>query len=209
MGISEGMKSITENIIRANDLRMAALGGLMSDTGKKLKEYSSSRKSMSDKQIESLANYKICLIKDVKNILDNSKDLIKEYRKDHKIVSETQSKKLMEFTGNLNKTVSSMLTGFRKDHSKMSEALKNNLESEIKNIRNDVKIVLAASNNLLGKYHTDMSKAKETWKKMASTLDKSRHGEISPNGHMAKEEKTSKTVVEKKIMKKNTKKHSR
>ena len=64
MGIAEGMKSITENIISSYNTRVTALDDLVADTRKTLadarktlKDFSSDRKKMSEEQAKELANH--------------------------------------------------------------------------------------------------------------------------------------------------------
>lgn len=202
MGIADGMKSITEDILNSYDDRVKVLTDLVTDTQrlvasarKTLKGFASDRKKMSSEQAENLSNF-------VKDLVKNVGGLIKELSAKHKEMSEKQAKGLAEFVETLNKDVTSLLNDFEKQHKEMSTQLKGKLAKEKKVMQTQVKA-------FLGECQRDMQNAKSAWQGMETTLAKAKR-----KGIMAKIEAGEKVVsveeaVQEKSKKKATKKNKK
>ena len=221
MGIADEMKKLTENIITSYDVRVKALGDLVTDTRKTLKGFAQDRKEMSEEQAKNLADFVGDLSKNVANML-------KGFQKSHKEMSEDQAKSLSDFVKSLTKGVGSMLSGFQKDRGKMSEELKDNLAKAVKDIETYVKKrlkefdeahaemsdalkkslaryvgdIVKSVKGLLGEYSSDMKKAKEAWTSMSSGLAKSRGAGVMPRIEAGERVTTVKKAVAKKGRKK-------
>ena len=120
MGIADSMKNITEDIIASHDIRVGALGDLVADTRKTLKEFRLDRKKMSKEQASGLAAFMSGLTKSVDAML-------KEFHKNHKNMSDEQAKDLARFMKDLTMSVGAMLGGFQEEIKVMADELKDSL----------------------------------------------------------------------------------
>lgn len=167
MAIAEDMKKLTENIIISNDVRLKAVGGLVKDTHKMLKEFHTEHKNMSAEQAKSLLDFARGLRKDVENMLNG-------FDKNHKQMSKEQAKSLADFVTNMASDVSSMLSTSEKARGKMSKELADRLAKEIKDIQSQVENLLDEADKLMSEYSSDMAQAKKAWTDMSATLTKAR-----------------------------------
>lgn len=167
IAIAEDMKKLTENIIISNDVRLKAVGELVSETHKTLKGFAGDRKKMAAEQAKDLANFVNGLSKNVQSFLGN-------FQKDHHQMSKEQAKSLNDFVVNLTEDVGSMLDSFQKARNEMSEELKDKLAREIKDIQTQVKHILNEADKLVGEYSSDIAQARKSWKAMCGTLAKAR-----------------------------------
>jgi DNA anti-recombination protein RmuC len=209
MGIADGMKDITRDIISCYDVRVKTLGNLVADTKEMLNGFAQERKKMS--------NFVGSLSKSVEHML-------KEFQKNHKDMSNDQAKNLEDFMKSLTKGVGSMLNGFHKERTemsaelqeelaqgekertKMSAELQEKLAREVKDIETYVEKMLkefshdhadmreelrkdldkyahdmvSGVRKLLGEYHSDMRKARAAWQGMACALAGSRKEGVMP-----------------------------
>jgi len=167
IAIAEDMKKLTENIIISNDVRLKAVGELVSETHKTLKGFAGDRKKMAAEQAKDLADFANGLSKNVQGFL-------KEFQKNHQQMSKEQARSLSDFVKNLANDIGSMLSSFEKDRDKMSKELKNKLAREIKDIQAEVKRILNEADKLVGEYSSDIAQARKSWKAMCGTLAKAR-----------------------------------
>jgi len=193
MAIAEDMKKLAENIITSHDVRVKALGTLVTDTHKTLKGFERDRKKMAVEQAKDLAGF-------VKGLAKNVEDMLKGFKKNHEQMSKEQAKNLADFVTNLAADVGSMLSDFQKARGEMSEELKDRLAKEVKEIEtyvanklkefnkahtdmskelkkelNDyVMGIVKETKRLLKEYSSDMAQASKTWKNMSATMAKAR-----------------------------------
>jgi uncharacterized protein YicC (UPF0701 family) len=180
MAIAEDMKKIAENIISSYDVRVKALGDLVSDTHNTLKGFAADRKKMGQQQAKDLADFVNGLSKNVQSLQKVAQNMVKEFQKSNKQMSKEQAKNLSDFVKNLAKDMDSMLSSFEKDRSQMSRELKNRLVKEIKDVQIQVEKILNDADKLIGAYSSDMAKAKKAWKNMSANLAKARKGGVMP-----------------------------
>jgi len=217
MAIAEDMKKLAENIITSHDVRLKALGTLVTDTHKTLKGFERDRKKMAVEQAKDLADF-------VKGLAKNVENMLKGFEKNHKQMSKEQAKSLNDFVMNLTEDVGSMLDGFQKARNEMSEELKDRLAKEVKEIETYVANKLKEFN----KAHTDMSEelkkelnsyvmgivketrgflkecgsgmaqARKAWQSMSATMAKTRKvGFISPEIYAGEKVSTVKQATRK------------
>ena len=167
IAIAEDMKKLTENIIISNDVRLKAVGELVSETHKTLKGFAGDRKKMAAEQAKDLADF-------VNGLSKNVQGFLKEFQKNHQQMSKEQARSLSDFVKNLANDIGSMLGSFEKDREKMSKELKNKLAREIKDIRTQVERILDEADKLMGEYSSDIDQARKSWKAMCGTLAKAR-----------------------------------
>ena len=180
IAIAEDMKKLTENIIISNDVRLKAVGELVSETHKTLKGFAGDRKKMAAEQAKDLADFVDGLSKNVQSLLKKAQNMLNEFHKDNRQMGKEQAKSLSDFVNKLTDEVGSMLGSFEKDHTRMSKELKDKLAREIKDIQTQVKNILDEADKLIGEYSSDMAQAKKTWENMSATLSKARKGGVMP-----------------------------
>ena len=180
IAIAEDMKKLTENIIISNDVRLRAVGELVSETHKTLKGFAGDRKKMAVEQAKDLANFVNGLSRNVQSLLKEAQNMVSEFRKNNKQMGKEQAKSLSDFVNKLTDEVGSMLVSFEKDHTRMSKELKSKLAREIKDIQTQVERILDEADKLVGEYSSDMAQARKSWKAMCGTLAKARKGGVMP-----------------------------
>jgi ABC-type transporter Mla subunit MlaD len=180
IAIAEDMKKLTENIIISNDVRLKAVGELVSETHKTLKGFAGDRKKMAAEQAKDLADFVNGLSKNVQSLLKKAQNMVDEFHKSNRQMSREQAKNLADFVNKLTSEVGSMLGSFEKDREKMSKELKDKLAKEIKDIQTEVKRILNEADKLIGEYSSDMAHARKAWKDMSVTLAKLRKSGVMP-----------------------------
>jgi ABC-type transporter Mla subunit MlaD len=174
MAIAEDMKKLTENIIISNDVRLKAVGQLITDTQKTLKGFSGDRKKMATQQAKDLANFMNGLSRNVQGLLKSARGMVQQFHKDNMQMSKEQAKNLADFVNDLVTSVGSMLDSFQKDHKHMSKELKAKLTREIKDIEAEVERIIGDADKLIGEFSAGMAQAKKAWKSMSATLARAR-----------------------------------
>jgi phage host-nuclease inhibitor protein Gam len=174
IAIAEDMKKLTENIIISNDVRLKAVGELVSETHKTLKGFAGDRKKMAAEQANDLADFVNGLSKNVQSLLKKAQTMLNEFHKSNSQMGKEQAKSLSDFVNKLTSEAGSMLSSFEKDRGKMSKELKNKLAREIKDIQTEVKRILNEADKLVGEYSSDIAQARKSWKAMCGTLAKAR-----------------------------------
>jgi len=161
MEMASSMKDLTDNIFTSYNVRVKALGDLVSDTRKTLSDFAEKRKSMGREQNGYLSDFTNGLsagvgdmlkgfcknrktmgdeqakhLEDFANgLMKKTSDMLNRFSKDHRRISDEQAKNLADFVNNLTRDVSAMMNGFRKTRGEMSAELKNKLADDLKNIR--------------------------------------------------------------------------
>ncbi len=174
MAIAEDMKNLTENIIISNDVRLKAVGQIVSDTHKTLNGFSMDRKKMAAQQAKDLSNFMNGLSKNMQSMLKSTRNMIQQFHKDNIQMSKEQAKNLADFVNDLVSNVGSMLDSFQKDHKHMSKETKAKLTMEIKDIQAEVERILGEADKLVGEFGAGMAQAKKAWKNMSATLARAR-----------------------------------
>jgi len=165
MGIASGMKDLSDQITASHNVRIKALGDLVMDTRKTLKDFAEERQNMGRKQSKDLLDFVDGLSKGVNDMLkgfqkdrkkmgseqskdlsdfaakltQNVKNMIGDFHKDHQHMSDEQAKNLSDFVNDLTRDVSSIINSFRKERGEMSAELKSKLAGDVKNIETYVK----------------------------------------------------------------------
>jgi|GEM_PF-1176239 len=221
MGIAEGMKSLTEDILSSYDARVKTIGSIVADTHrivvdahkitsdarKTVKGFTADRKKMASEQAVSLGNFAKGLAQNiddmlggfgnarkhmgeeqaknledflktigdfVKNLTRNVGTMMNGFRKEHKEVSEELKGKLAKEAKDIEAYITKLLKDFRASRSEMSETLRKNLDKYIRDIINCVRGIANNTRQLIGEYHSDMSRARHAWQGMAATLAKAK-----------------------------------
>ena len=168
--IAEDMKQLTENILASSGVRLKAVGDLVTDTHKTLKDFTTDRKKMAGQQAKDLAGFVNGLAKDVQGLLKSAQGMVLQFHKNHGQMSKEQAKNLADYVNDLITGVGSMLDGFQENHAQMTKELKDKLSKEIKDIQTEVERILGEADELVGEFHSDMAGAKKAWKSMSATL---------------------------------------
>lgn len=124
MGIAEGMKSMTEDIIASYDMRIKAQDDLVTNTRKTLKRFAQERKKTSEEQTKDLVNFVGNLSKGVGNML-------KGFQNDRITMSERlknrlakERKEIKPYVKEMVSSVRNLLGEYRSDIRKASAAWK-------------------------------------------------------------------------------------
>lgn len=122
MGIAEGMKSMTEDIIASYDMRIKAQDDLVTNTRKTLKRFAQERKKTSEEQTKDLVNFVGNLSKGVGNML-------KGFQNDRATMSERlknrlakERKEIKTYTKDIVSSAKNLLGEYRSDIRKASVA---------------------------------------------------------------------------------------
>jgi ABC-type transporter Mla subunit MlaD len=174
MTMAEDMKKLTENIIISNDVRLKALGELVTGTHKTLEGFSTDRKKMAAQQANDLADFMNGLSKNVQGLLKSARNMVQQFHKDNVQISKEQAKNLADFANNLVADVGSMLDSFQKERKHMSKELRDKLAGEIKDIQTEVERILKDADGLVGEFGAGMAQAKKAWKSMSAALTRAR-----------------------------------
>ena len=194
--IAEDMKKLTEDIMASHDVRVKALGALVSDTHKMLKGFHTEHKEMSAALRAELAKGEQSRLKDFKAMMSdiektladltkNVSNMIKGFQKDHKAMADELEAGLEQGETQRLKDFQKMMSDIQKDmkeietfvanklkefdaaHADMSEDLKKDLATYVEGIVKETK-------KLLNECGSDMAQAKKAWSGMSGTLAKAR-----------------------------------
>ena len=143
MGIADSMKGIADDIITSYDLRVKAIGELVSNVHKTLKGFQKDHKEMSDTLKENLG-------KGEANRLETFKDMMGNIQKDIKGIEAYVKNKLKEFSD---------------AHAEMSEALKKDLAKYVAGI-------VSGTKKLLGGFKDESKKMAANWQALTATMAK-------------------------------------
>lgn len=146
MGIAIDMQKLCEDIATSYDLRVKAVGTLVHDVHRTLKNFTAERKKMADEQARRLANF-------VKDLTKNVDKLIKDFQKKHKEMSEEQARALKDFLAELSKNVGKMIKDFQKEHTATADDLRKSLDK----YKNDIETYVKNKLKEFSEAHADMS----------------------------------------------------
>jgi hypothetical protein len=182
MTVAEEMKKLTENIMVSSDVRLKAVGELVSNTHKTLKGFSTDRKKMAAQQTRDLANFMNGLSKNVQGLLKSARDMVEQFRKDNTQMSNEQAKRLAAYINDLVTGVGAMLDRFQKDHKHASKELRDKLAGEINHIQKDVERILEDAGRFVGEFGDGMAQARKAWASMSAVLTRARKAGFAAPG---------------------------
>ncbi len=177
MTVAQEMKRLTEDIINGNEVRLKAVGDLVTNTQRTLKKFSTDRKKMAAQQTRELVHFVNDLSKDVQGLLKNARDMVEQFRKDNMQMSDEQADRLATYVNDLVSGVGSMLDDFQKDHRHASKELKDKLTREINHIQRDVERILNDADKLVREFGDGMAQARKAWKGVAAAISSARKAE--------------------------------
>ena len=157
MGLADEMKKIAEDIVVAHDLRVKAVGDIVTDVHKTVKGFASDRKKMSAEQAKDLADFTADLVKNVGS-------LIMGFAKDRKVMAGELRETLAKEVKDIETYVAKKLKEFSGNHAAMSDELKKELDKYVAGIVSDIK-------RLLGGYAKDRKELAAELKKMAANWE--------------------------------------
>lgn len=182
--IAEEMKKLTEDMIAASGMRLRAVGSLMAQTQETLKGFCTDRGRMAASQRKDLRGFTNELSRDVQALRRKARDIVKEFGKMGRQMSEEQSKHLAGFAQGLAKDVTEMLTRFEKERGHMSKELDRRLAREIADIQGAVEQVLKETESFMQEQHSGMAAARRAWRNMSAAIARARMtGFASPAAH--------------------------
>ena len=141
MGIADSMRDLSDRIITSHNVRIKALGDLVTDTKKTLQDFTEERQNMGSRQAKDLADF-------VNSMSGNVDNMLKGFHKDHKKMSSEQARSLSGFSNNLVKNTEKMLKQFLKDHKKMSSEQAKDLGDFVAKLTENVHV-------MIGDFHKD------------------------------------------------------
>ena len=221
MGIADEMKRLGEDIVVSHDLRVEAIGGLVKDTHKMLKEFQAEHKEMAANLRASLEKGETERLRDFKSMMDGVEKFVAA-------MVEGTAKLMQEIRkeqGDRNKGVADLLEKFAKDHKDMADELKKSLakgETDrlegfksmmagiqkyvadvVKETEKLIKEIQARQDernrevlDLLQEFKTEREKMAANWQTMATIMAKKRGAE--PEVELKIKVKPVKEVVEEK-----------
>jgi hypothetical protein len=172
MGIAEDMKRLTEDIRTANEMRLKAVGSLITQTRETLKAFHAGRGRMATNQAKDLAGFTGELCKNVETIRHKAQSLIREFEKANKQMSKEQSKRLTDFAQGLSQDVSAMLSRFDKEQGRMSKDLTRRLTAQIADIKAAVEQIIKGAGGFISEQHAGRIEAQEAWRDMSASMSK-------------------------------------
>jgi len=179
MEVANSMRNLTEQMLASYNVRVKALGDLVSDTRKTLEDFAEERKNMGHGQSKHLFDFANALSANVDDMLKGyhknrktmsdkqtrylegfTSDLVKNTTntlnrllKGRRQMSNEQEKNLTGFTASLTRNVKAILKGFYKDHRRMSDEQAKNLGDFVNNLARDTNTMM----NGFKKTHGEMS----------------------------------------------------
>ncbi len=168
------MKRFTEDMIAANQARLRAVGGLVTETQQTLKEFRSDRSKMAANQAKDLAGFTDELSKSVKEIRRRAQGTIKEFDRAGRRVGKEQSKRLADYVQGLAEDVRSMLNQFDSQRDHMSKEITERLEREIADIKGAVDQIVKDTAGFINEQHAGMAKARQAWRNMTMACNRAR-----------------------------------
>ena len=169
MGIADGIKSITEDIIASHDSRVKETRGRVRDVQKTLHNFATDRKNMGAGQAKALADY-------VETLKSDVTDLRKGFQKD----------------------LAAMAAGIRETLARGEADRMKDFKAMLGNIQKGIKDIEAYVKQLLGEYSSEMAKAKAAWQGMAASMSESRNAGVMPRIEAEEKVTTVEEAVEKK-----------
>lgn len=180
MAISEDMKKIAENIASSYDVRVKALGELVSDTHRTLKGFANDRKKLADF---------------VNELTDEVGSMLSSFEKQRNEMSKELKDKLAKEISEIEHYVANKLKEFNNAHADMSEELRKDLAKYVEGI-------VSETRKLLREYGSDMAQARKVWRQLCATMAKARKGGVMPKIEAGEDVSTVEQAVRKSRSKK-------
>jgi Sec-independent protein translocase protein TatA len=130
-----------------------------------LKGFGKARIPIAEEQARNLADF-------VKNLTKDVGTMMNGFKKEHKEMSEELKGRLVKEVKEIETYVTKLLKEFRASRSdpRVSEAYRKNFDKYIRGIISSVRGIANNTKQLIGEYHSDMSKARHAWQGMTATL---------------------------------------
>lgn len=180
------MKRFTEDMIAANETRLRAVGGLVTQTRQTLKKFRSDRSRMAATQAKDLAGFTDELSKSVRDIRRRAQGTIKEFDQAGRQMGKEQSKRLADYVQGLADDVRSMLNQFDSQRSDMSKELTERLEREITDIKGAVEQIVKDTASFIDEQHAGTAKARQAWRNMTAACNRARRAGVAAPAAEAK-----------------------
>ena len=174
MAIAEDMKRLTDDMIAANDMRLRAVGALVTGTRETLQGFCAGRHKMAADQAKDLASFLDELSKTVRELRHRAQGMVKEFDKANRHMSKEQSQHLADFVQDLAQDVTSMLHRFDKERGRVSKELRDRLAQEITEIKAAVEQILKDTGSFREEQHGGMVKARQAWRAMSVAIGRAR-----------------------------------
>jgi hypothetical protein len=152
------MKGIIDNIITFYEMRANALGVLVANTQKALKEFAPDKEEIANEQVEKLDNFVDGLTTELRDMLARFWFLKEREQKNHLRMTDDQVKKLTDFVSfveGLTEDVRSLLTRFQEGPGQMFEQ---EFDKEVEQIQAYIK-------NRLKVFDEALTETNNAWKK--------------------------------------------
>lgn len=160
---------------------------------------------MAANQRKDLSGFTNELSRDVRELRRRARDMVKEFGKMGRQMSDEQSKHLAGFVQGLAKDVTEMLTRFERERGHMSKELDKRLAREIDDIKEAVEQILKETENFMQEQHSGMAAARRAWRNMSAAIARTRMtGFDAPAAHGGHKAHTPKHATRKTPVKRNT-----
>jgi hypothetical protein len=154
----ETMRDVIHNIITFYEMRANALGVLVANTQKALKEFAPDKEEIANEQVEKLDNFVDGLTTELRDMLARFWFLKEREQKNHLRMTDDQVKKLTDFVSfveGLTEDVRSLLTRFQEGPGQMFEQ---EFDKEVEQIQAYIK-------NRLKVFDEALTETNNAWKK--------------------------------------------
>jgi uncharacterized protein YicC (UPF0701 family) len=168
------MKRLTEDMRAANEVRLQAVGALVTETRATLKDFGAGRNKMATDQAKDLAGFVGELSKSVQALRRAAQDRLGEFDQANRQMSKEQAKHLASYVQGLVQDVTSMLSRFDKERAHMSKELGDRLDGEIADIKGAVEQILKDAADAVHEQHAGMIKARQAWQEMCAAISQAR-----------------------------------
>ncbi|MDP8299120.1 MAG: hypothetical protein P9L88_04380 [Candidatus Tantalella remota] len=186
MGIAGEIKTLGEDIIASYDMRVKAIGELVTDTHKMLKDFGAEHKEMSVKLKAGLAEGEEIRLKDFKammvdiqkfvsGITREATDMIKRFQKEHKAMADVLAGDLAKGEEDRLKVFKSMMSSIQKEVRQIETYVKKKLK-EFDDAHDEMSVELK---KMLANYVDDMVKATKKLMSDIQARQKERNTEVA------------------------------
>jgi len=159
MAIGIDMKNLSEDIIASYDLRVKAIGELVSDVRKTLNSFAADRERMSIEQAKDLSDF-------VKGLSTSVEQMLEEFKKDRKQMADNIKNSLQQGETDRLKDFESIMAEIRK-------VIKDS-ETDIKNKLKEFSAGVRETENLLKDYREEREKMATNWQTLTAKMSKKR-----------------------------------
>jgi len=230
MAIATDMKNLGEEIVASYDMRVKAIGELVSDVHKMLNGFQAEHKEMAANLRAGLAKGETERFKDFKSMMAE----IKKFVADMVEGTAKLMKQIQKEQKDRNIAVADLLEKFAKDHKAMADELKDSLEKGetdrladfkkmmsgiqkyVKDVINETEKLMKAIQarqdernkevlDLLEAFKTEREKMAANWQALTATMAKARKGGVMPRIEAGKDVSTVEQAIHKEGRKKEQK----